>query len=168
MQADPLPDGAARRRLELAPVEDLERKAAPDGLGLEQVLDRAGAEVVVGMKRDLVLAELQRHLRALEVVARRDLAAHLVQRVDQLLLIEVAHHVKRRIGHLASLLGPAPLSSPLRPASVRHSRYGARLGVGLGATTVIVRRTAALSRPVSGSLATRVMTLAPGTRPTAR
>ena len=47
-QADPLADLVAAGRLDLAPVEDLERQAAPDRLRLDEVLDRGGAVLVVG------------------------------------------------------------------------------------------------------------------------
>ena len=47
-QADPLADLVAAGLLDLAPVEDLERQAAPDRLGLDEVLDRRGPILVVG------------------------------------------------------------------------------------------------------------------------
>ena len=47
-QADPLADLVAARLLHLAPVEDLERQAAPDGLRLDEVLDRGRPILVVG------------------------------------------------------------------------------------------------------------------------
>ena len=97
LERDLLANGATAGRLDLAPLEDLEAQASPHGLRLEQILRRAGAIVVVGREGDRVLAQLEGDLAALEIVARRDLAARLVQRVDQLLLVEVAHHVERRI-----------------------------------------------------------------------
>src|SRR5574338_815679 len=109
-QRDVLTHGPASRGLELAPVEDLERQAAPHGLGLDQVLDRAGPILVVGLQRDVALAELQRDLGTLEVVAGRNLAPDLVKRVHQLLLVEVADDVERSVGH-------AFLLSPILPAT---------------------------------------------------
>ena len=47
-QADPLADLVAAGLLDLAPVEDLERQAAPDRLRLDEVLDRGGPVLVVG------------------------------------------------------------------------------------------------------------------------
>ncbi len=93
-QADDLADLVAAGRLDLAPVEDLEAEAAPDGLGLEEVLDRRGPALVVGQEGDLLLAQLELGGHALEVVARADLPAHLVQGVDQLLVVEIADHVE--------------------------------------------------------------------------
>src|SRR3970282_2965091 len=62
---------------------------------------------------------------------------------------------------------PLPYLLPLWASVPVGPAEGAELGVGLAAgATVMVRRTAALSRPVRGSLATSVMTFAPGTRPT--
>src|SRR2546423_7796435 len=104
LELDPLADRAPGRRLEPPPLEDLERQAATYRLRLDQVTDRLGAEFVVGGQRDLALGELQRAAAPLEVVAGRHLASHLVEGIDQLLLVEVADHVKTRFpGH------PSPL-----------------------------------------------------------
>ena len=54
----------------------------------------SGAVLVVGGEGDRLLAEVESDLGALEVVARRDLASRLVERIHQLLLVEVAHHVE--------------------------------------------------------------------------
>ncbi len=86
--------GAARSWLDLAPVEDLEAQAAPNGLRLEQVLCGTSPVVIIGGQGDAILAELERHLAALEVITRRDLAPRLVECIDQLLLVEVAHQVE--------------------------------------------------------------------------
>jgi hypothetical protein len=59
LQPDPLSDRPPRRGLELAEVKDLERQAAPNCLGEQQVLDRSRPELVVGMQRDLGLAQLE-------------------------------------------------------------------------------------------------------------
>src|SRR5512132_2940228 len=49
------------------------RQATPHRLRLEQVAHRLGPKVSVGAQDDLVLAQLELGLGALEVVARRDL-----------------------------------------------------------------------------------------------
>src|SRR5688500_15724214 len=94
-ELDLLAHGAASGRLDLAPIEDLEGEAAAHRLGLEPALGGAGTVLVVGGQDDRVLVELERDLAALEIVPGRDLATGLVERVDQLLLVEVAHHVER-------------------------------------------------------------------------
>src|SRR5690348_16003110 len=96
LQQDLLSNGAARCGLELAPVEDLERQAAPNGLGFDQVPHRLGPELVVCGEGDLALAQLQGASTALEVEPGRDLAPNLVEGVYQLLLVEVAHNVEAR------------------------------------------------------------------------
>ena len=93
-QADPLPDLVAAGLLDLAPVEDLERQAPPDRLGLDQVLDRRGAMLVVRDQDELVLGLGQVDGHALEVEPGADLAPDLVERVAQLLLVEVADDVE--------------------------------------------------------------------------
>ena len=80
--------------LDLAPVEDLERQVAPDRLGLDEVLDRRRPVLVVGHEDDLVLGLGQVDRHALEVVALSDLAPDLVERVAQLLFVEVADDVE--------------------------------------------------------------------------
>jgi len=54
-QSDVLADLVSSGRLELAPVEDLEREAAPDGLRLDQVADRLRSKLVVGEEDQLGL-----------------------------------------------------------------------------------------------------------------
>src|SRR5262245_27157713 len=88
-QADVLADGVATGLFHLAPIEDLEREAAPDRLRLDEVLDRRGAVFVARDQDELVLALGQLDRDALEVVAGLDLATHLVERVPQLLRVEV-------------------------------------------------------------------------------
>ena len=115
------------------------------------------------MQRDLGLAQLQGALAALEVVAGRDLAPHLVEGVDQLLVVEVAHHVEREVGHALPIL-------PYR--SGRYWAVGEGLaapglpdgaGVSTGRVTVMVRTTGFEVRSVMGSVATTVTTFEPGT-----
>src|SRR6185503_21196796 len=83
--------------LDLAPVEDLQRQAAPDGLGFDEVLDGRGAVLVVGDQGELALALREVDGHALEVEALLDLAADLVERVAQLLFVEVADDVERHV-----------------------------------------------------------------------
>src|SRR5918999_1480954 len=66
LQLDLLANGAARGRLQAAPLEDLEAQVAAHGLGLEEVLRGAGPIFIVGGQRDGVLAELEPDLAALE------------------------------------------------------------------------------------------------------
>src|SRR3954451_6951491 len=67
------------------------------------------------MDRDLFLAQLDFRLGALEVVAGLDLASRLVERVHQLLLIEVADDIERDLtGHYAS---PSGLNVESRPTT---------------------------------------------------
>src|SRR6185312_16379125 len=84
-EADLLADLVAAGGLDLAPIEDLQRQAAPDGLGLDEVLDGRGAVLVVGDQGELALALREVDGHALEVEALLDLAADLVERVTQLL-----------------------------------------------------------------------------------
>ena len=118
-QLDLLADLVAAGRLDLAPVEDLERQVAPDRLRLDEVLDRGGPVLVVGDEDELVLRLRQVDRDALEVVALADLAPDLVERVAQLLLVEVAHDVERDIACHASSLRYAPADDSRR---CHHSR----------------------------------------------
>src|SRR5450830_1213455 len=71
----------ATGRLYLAPVEDLERERPPNRLGLDQVADRLGPELVVGIEDELSGSLRQLNESALEVTALLYLAPHLVVRV---------------------------------------------------------------------------------------
>src|SRR5947207_291020 len=114
LQLDPLAHRAPGGRLELPPLEDLERQAATDRLGLDQIADGLGTELDVGGQGNLGLAELKGAAAPLEVIARRDLAPHLVERIHQLLLVEVAHHVKARFAGHSSPLSLLSVSARLR------------------------------------------------------
>src|SRR5262245_59276314 len=108
-QPDDLADLVPTRRLHLAPVEDLQREVAPDGLALDEVLDRRGPVFVVGDQGEVGLALGQVHGHALEVVALLDLAPHLVQGIAQLLLVEVAYDVEGHVaGHRSSSYPACP------------------------------------------------------------
>src|SRR5262249_6248709 len=92
--------------LDLAPVEDLEREVAPDRLRLDEVADGSRPVLIVSHQRQLGLAlrEVDRH--ALEVVALLDLAPNLIERIAQLLLVEVAHDVEGTLAcHRSSSCG---------------------------------------------------------------
>ena len=126
--ADLLADLVAAGRLDLAPVEDLQRQVAPDRLRLDQVLDRRRAVLVVGDEGQLVLALGQIDGHALEIEALLDLAADLVERVAQLLLVEVADDVERHVScHGRSILSP---SAGVGPAGRRSGPLAAPGAVG--------------------------------------
>src|SRR3954453_16331559 len=93
-QSDRLTDLVAASLLDLAPIEDLERQIAPDRLRFDEILDGGGAIFIVGQQRDLVLRLGQLDRDPLEVEPGADLAADLVERVAQLLLVEVADDVE--------------------------------------------------------------------------
>src|SRR6185369_2878463 len=119
-EPDVLAHLVAAGRLHGPPVEHLERQAASDGFRLDQVLDGARAELVVGDEDDLVLALLQVDGGAAEVVALDRLAPDLVERVAQLLGVELADDVERG-------LATHDLSPPLAGAANRpHRSCGAR------------------------------------------
>src|SRR5205807_1296937 len=88
---------ALRRRLRLLRIEHLDVDAPPVHFGLEHVEDRA--ELTLGCGEDGERGRLERDLDrdVLEVVASRDLASRLVDRVDQLLTVEVADDVEREL-----------------------------------------------------------------------
>src|SRR5687767_8564099 len=58
-EGDLLTHRAATGGLDPAPVEYLQRQAAPHRLGLEEVLRRPGAIVVIGRERERLLAQLE-------------------------------------------------------------------------------------------------------------
>src|SRR5450759_1370735 len=93
-QGDVLADLHPAGLLDGAPVEDLEREAAPNGFRLDQLANRLRPELRVGHdgERVLLLGDLRG--RALEVEARGDLAPDLVQRVAELLGIELGDHIE--------------------------------------------------------------------------
>ena len=56
-----------------------------------------GARLGVRAQHDLVLAQLDLGYAALEVIARGDLTPRLVERVDELLLVELADDVEGNV-----------------------------------------------------------------------
>ncbi|QCU77413.1 hypothetical protein E7744_03660 [Citricoccus sp. SGAir0253] len=91
------------RGVRLAGVQGLQRDVALDELGLEHVQHRLHALLGGGLHQDPLAAEVDLGAHALEVVALRDLLLGLVQRVADLLLVDLADHVERRItGHGSS------------------------------------------------------------------
>src|SRR5215510_5579723 len=100
-------------RTGVAGVEGLERDAALDQLALEHVEDRERPVLGVRAHLDAVLAlPLDRRAGVLEVEPLRDLAGGLVERVVDLLPVDLAHDVERRVaGHRAS---PSALSACYR------------------------------------------------------
>ena len=159
VEADPLPHRPAGCRLELPQSNTLARgRGGPPWTRGDPSPSRAKSSAWS------VISSLPSSARPWlpEVVARRHLAAHLVERVDQLLLVD--HSPSNDESAISPRAPAAPYLRPddaLAPASPTDCRCGG-IGVGLAAgTTVIVRRTCAVA-PVSGSLATRVMTFARG------
>ena len=101
----------------LARVEDLQRLLPLDELALEDVEHRRGA--VVGARGDLdrlVPLPLDGGAGALEVEARGDLPCGLSQCVVDLLAVDLADDVERRVGHVC------PLCVPLRKGATAFSR----------------------------------------------
>src|SRR5918998_6719618 len=96
---------ARRLGLVVARVERLERDPAPDELALEDVEDREHALGRVRHHEDSVAAPRDRRTDVLEVVALRDLLGGLVQRVVDLLAVDLADDVERRVGHGRLLRG---------------------------------------------------------------
>ena len=118
-ERDRLADLVAAGGLDPAPIEDLQGQVATDRLRLDQVLDRGGPVLVVGDEGELVLGLLELDRHALEVEALADLAADLVERVAQLLLVEVADDVEGNVsGH-----GP-PCGAAIGGTSVGAPRSG--------------------------------------------
>ena len=85
----------AAGRLDLAPVEDLEREIPPHRLAFDEVADGLRSELVVGEQDQLGLGLGQLEGGALEVVALLNLASNLVERVAHFLIVEVADYVER-------------------------------------------------------------------------
>src|SRR5690606_33854219 len=97
---------AGRLGLLVARVERLEGDAPLDELGLEHVEDREHALRRVRDHDDAVAAPRDRRADVAEVVALRDLLGGLVERVVDLLAVDLADDVERRVGHGWSSLGP--------------------------------------------------------------
>src|SRR5438034_933847 len=98
LQRDLLPEHAAPALLDLAVGERLQGHAALVQARLEDVDHRLQLHVVGGGDGDVGLLELDVALRALEVVARRDFPARLIEPVGDLLHIDLARDVERILG----------------------------------------------------------------------
>src|SRR5450759_1785018 len=169
--ADLHPDGL----LDGAPVEDFERKAAPNGFRLDQLANRLRPELRVGHdgERVLLLGDLRG--RALEVEARGDLAPDLVQRVAELLGIELGDHIEgefashrflriaRRARRDPSVVAPsmpiarAPVRQPAPPGPPASAGFAASLGPGVPAAIAEARsrRSSSAARALAALFASR-------------
>src|SRR5450759_3187514 len=156
-QGDVLEDLHPAGLLDGAPVEDFERKAAPNGFRLDQLANRLRPELRVGHdgERVLLLGDLRG--RALEVEARGDLAPDLVQRVAELLGIELGDHIEgefashrflriaRRARRDPSVVTPsmpiarAPVRQPAPPGPPASAGFAASLGPGVPAAIAEAR-----------------------------
>src|SRR5258705_6268902 len=112
LQRDLLPKHAAPALLDLAVGERLQGHAALVQARLEDVDHRLQLHVVGGGDGDVGLLELDVALRALEVVARRDFPAGLIEPVGDLLHIDLARDVERILGGH----GPSYFRGAPRPA----------------------------------------------------
>ena len=104
-----LPESRGVAFSSLPVVEVLQRDLPLDQPGLEDVEDGLGALLGVGLDEDRVLAgERDRGADALEVVARRHLLGRGVEGVRDLLLVDLADDVERRVGHVLLTPGSSP------------------------------------------------------------
>src|ERR1035437_7400967 len=162
------------RLVDRPPVEDLEREVPADRLGLDQLADRLRTELGVGQAREGVLLLGDLRGRALEVEARGDLAPDLVQRVSQLLGVELGDHVEgeltshrflrvaRRARRGPAVVAPsmpiarAPVRQPPSPGPVVPTGSVAPMGsVALGWARIASATAAA--RSTRSSSATRAL-----------
>src|SRR5438445_463425 len=146
-QLHDLADVALRRRLRLLRIEHLDVDAAPMHLALEHVEYRA--ELTLRRGLDGERGRLERDLDGyvLEVVPSRDLAARLVDGVDQLLAVEVADDVEGEFlrhpsaGYLSTPPRDRPAARPpeTRPSAPRATcspRTDRRCGAPLAGRSV--------------------------------
>src|SRR5262249_29140477 len=108
LDGDLLPERAAGRLFHLAVVQGLERDATLVELRLEDIDDGLELHLVGHGQRDVGPLELHLVLRALEIVAGVDLAPRLIERVRDLLHVDLAHDVEgilRGHGRLSYLRG---------------------------------------------------------------
>ena len=110
-QRDGLADGALRGLLDRAVVERLQRHLALHHLLLEHLPQRLQARLGLGVDLDGLLLELDRRVGALEVEPLRDLARGLVDRVANLLHVELGDDVEAGHGSARS-----PVRSDFRTA----------------------------------------------------
>src|SRR5687767_4494748 len=98
LEGDLLPQLVARRLLDGPVGEPLQRDAALVQLRLQDVRHRLQLHLVGGEQRDVGLLELHLVLGALEIVARLDLPPRLVERVGDLLHVDLADDIERVLG----------------------------------------------------------------------
>src|SRR6267142_814691 len=98
LERDLLAERAARRLLHLAVGERLERHPTLVETRLEDVHDRLELHVVGRQDGEVGLLERDLTLRALEIVARLDLPPRLVERIRDLLHLDLARDVERVLG----------------------------------------------------------------------
>src|SRR4051812_24218960 len=100
--------------LRLASVQCLERDRPLDELLLEDVEHRLAALLALRLDGDVVAGPGDGGADALEVVAGRDLLRRLVQGVVDLLPVDLADDVERRVGHcsLLAIVSRAPGGLP--------------------------------------------------------
>ena len=94
VEADGLTHRALRRLFDLPVAQRLQRHLALDHLLLEHLGERGQARLALGVELDLLVFQLDRAAGVLEVVARGDLARRLVDRVADLLHVELGHDVE--------------------------------------------------------------------------
>src|SRR5262249_40804333 len=104
LQRDLLPLGPAGRIFDRAPRQRLERHATAMELRLEDVGDGLQLHVVGGGDHDVGLVEGDLVLAALEVVARLGLPPDLIERVGDLLHVDLTYEVERVLGGHGSLV----------------------------------------------------------------
>src|SRR5882724_4607737 len=98
LERDLLAERAARRLLHLAVGERLERHPTLVETRLEDVHDRLELHVVGRHDGEVGLLERDLALRAFEIVARLDLPPRLVERIRNLLHLDLARDVERVLG----------------------------------------------------------------------
>src|SRR5262249_48343981 len=120
LQRDLLPEGAAGGLLDVAIRERLQRHAALVQARLEDVDDRPELHVVGRGSGDVGLLDGHAALGALEVVAGVDLPPRLVERVGDLLHVDLARDVERVLGgHGPSAYLSGTITTPLGATKVK-------------------------------------------------
>lgn len=76
-------------------IKELEREVALGGLLAQSLIHRLKGHVNGGDDREAGLLQLDLSARILQVVTRAHVPAQLVNRVDELLAIKIAHHIER-------------------------------------------------------------------------
>src|SRR5262245_17495275 len=120
LERDLLAERTARALLDLTVRERLQRHAALVQARLEDVDDRLQLHVVRRGRVDVGLLDRHVALGALEVVARSDLAARLVERVGDLLHVDLARDVERVLGgHGSPAYLSGTITTPLGATNVK-------------------------------------------------